>query len=73
MLVYATATCPICLVETNPVVALPCGHATCRNHFADIGGTINAPEQESETSSEATLSTQAAEDILEAFDVEFGS
>jgi len=33
LLVYVSSTCPICLEEKSPVVALPCGHTLCQDDF----------------------------------------
>ena len=31
--VFARASCPVCLETSEPVVALPCGHAVCEDCF----------------------------------------
>ena len=36
--VFARASCPVCLETSEPVVALPCGHALCEGCFGSIPG-----------------------------------
>ena len=36
--VFARASCPVCLETTEPVVALPCGHAVCEPCFGRLPG-----------------------------------
>lgn len=38
--VYATTTCPICLEDREPVVALKCGHCVCEDDFRRLGGYL---------------------------------
>ena len=38
--VFASATCPVCLEEHNPVVALKCGHCLCEHDFENYGGYL---------------------------------
>ena len=38
--VYASASCPICLEDFNPVVALPCGHTLCEEDYKRLGGYL---------------------------------
>ena len=38
--VYARATCPICLDEHEPIVALPCGHCVCDLDYKQLGGYL---------------------------------
>lgn len=38
--VYATTTCPICLEDHEPVVALKCGHCVCEDDFRRLGGYL---------------------------------
>ncbi|KAL7469500.1 hypothetical protein ACHAXS_009763 [Conticribra weissflogii] len=42
--VYATATCPICLEEVSPIVALPCGHPLCIDDYKRLGGYLSSDE-----------------------------
>ena len=37
---FATATCPVCLDEYNPIVALQCGHCVCDSCFEQLGGYL---------------------------------
>ena len=37
---FATATCPVCLDEFNPIVALQCGHCLCDSCFEQLGGYL---------------------------------
>ena len=37
---FATATCPVCLDEYNPIVALQCGHCVCGTCFEQLGGYL---------------------------------
>ena len=36
--VFARASCPVCLETSEPVVALPCGHAVCEPCFGRLPG-----------------------------------
>ena len=36
--VFARASCPVCLETSEPVVALPCGHALCEPCFGRLSG-----------------------------------
>jgi len=38
--VFASATCPICLEDCNPIVALRCGHAMCEEDYKRLGGYL---------------------------------
>ena len=38
--VFCSATCPICLEESDPIIALPCGHVLCPDDFQQLGGSI---------------------------------
>ncbi|KAL7552764.1 hypothetical protein ACHAWF_016013 [Thalassiosira exigua] len=38
--VYARATCPVCLEEVEPIVALKCGHALCEDDYRRMGGYL---------------------------------
>ena len=38
--VFASSTCPVCLEEHNPVVALKCGHCLCEHDFENYGGYL---------------------------------
>ena len=40
--VFATATCPVCLDEYNPIVALQCGHCVCGPCFEQLGGYLTS-------------------------------
>ena len=47
--VFATATCPICLEEHNPVVALKCGHIVCEADYEQLGGYLASDKEKYET------------------------
>ena len=40
--VFATATCPVCLDEHNPVLALKCGHCICEHDYEQLGGYLGS-------------------------------
>ncbi len=67
ILVYAVATCPVCLLEICPVVAMACGHVTCREDFAALGGVLR--DLDTEDTSGGSISTDTAEEILDALDL----
>ena len=43
--VYATATCPVCLDEHEPIVALQCGHAICEEDYKRLGGYLASDKE----------------------------
>lgn len=57
--VYATATCPICLEEVSPIVALPCGHSLCMDDYKRMGGYLASDE--TNAAMEHVLDRQAQE------------
>ena len=46
LLVFLQAECPVCFNETKPLVALPCGHAMCKEDFRKIGGVLEEDTNE---------------------------
>jgi len=43
---FATATCPVCLDEFNPIVALQCGHCVCGPCFEQLGGYLASSDMD---------------------------
>ena len=60
--VFARASCPVCLETSEPVVALPCGHAVCEPCFGRllVGGGASQQWRES----------MAVGDVIDAKDSE---
>jgi len=42
---FAAATCPVCLDEFNPIVALQCGHCVCDSCFEQLGGYLASDQK----------------------------
>jgi hypothetical protein len=40
--IFIKVTCPICLEECSPVVALPCGHILCKADYQRLGGFVRS-------------------------------
>ena len=59
--VFASVTCPICLEEKNPAVALPCGHLLCRDDYARLGGRLSDDAAPNHSPGTPVSSTDTAE------------
>jgi hypothetical protein len=57
-LVFLCGTCPICLEESSPVVALPCGHVVCKEDFERIGGKFTCGEHSKKRRENTALQTR---------------
>ncbi|KAL9188538.1 hypothetical protein ACHAXT_006916 [Thalassiosira profunda] len=58
--VFAKATCPICLEECEPVVALRCGHCVCEDDHSKLGGCLASDRKKLETKKASALAPSAS-------------
>ena len=75
--VFARASCPVCLETSEPVVALPCGHAVCEPCFGRLPGGALLVDGTASGSSTATATatlqwreSMAVGDVIDAKDSE---
>ena len=75
--VFARASCPVCLETSEPVVALPCGHALCEPCFGRLPGGALLVDGTASGSSTATATatlqwreSMAVGDVIDAKDSE---
>jgi hypothetical protein len=75
--VFASVCCPVCLETSEPVVALPCGHALCEPCFGRLPGGALLVDGTASGSSTATATatlqwreSMAVGDVIDAKDSE---